>query len=776
MSDPARHKRLISWLALLVLCSAILLPIVAWASGSSVIDQQIDGMHVTLSTSARLIVPGRCATVRWNVRGAEQVTLNENPVAPRGEWEVCPQESTGYSLTLLHRDGHQTRQSVFVRVLFTTTNTRLLGVLVALFLAGAVLAVSFIGDLPILSPRLQRLRRTAIKIGAVVARQVHEHLQRLDIRRDVEHLTALVVLAGLPLLVLRSMSWEHPGLVSAIFVGGGVAVVLHWVRSAPPDVVTPIRAHPGRPIAVGTLLALTAALGFYIPMRDQFWIGGDEIRVLENATEGWSSVLVFDRMQGRPLTPLVAILVGYLTPDNIFGFLWMAVALRFLSGVLVFGIVRLLLPRHLLVALAAGLLFVINPSEPTRFVAVHMQGYNSVVFLSLLGLYLYIRSAKTGHRLLLAIACVVLLVSVLVGEVALPVALLWPVLLWLGVRRHRLTWLYAWTVTFALATARVLQFQLSAEETYQRNLVATTFAPDAWSAQFFRQLGAITRYLTVYPASAQDWAFGIALGISVAAGLIGFAWTGQARPVPALSRRQIIPGLVLALAGIVLGFLPLVTLTGILGSLRMQFLSAPAQAIFLALVLAWVGQHFSRRAQTVWIAGTVGLLVALATVSGLNAQAHRPVNPHARYEHAACIAHQMLEQVPAVQPDTVVLLVLDDGVDSPLGWNYFVVELARHLYGAEGYMLNYTDSLGVRYTLNRTEVGEGAYLVPYPLDRYVAFRVQGDGTTRLLDELPPAILPADPDNHARYDPHARILAGEARPVRYLHCPAEAPAQ
>ncbi len=776
MSDPVRPQRLISWLALLVLCGVFLLPVVAWATGSSVIDRQIDGMHVTLSTSARLILPGRCATVRWNVRGAEQITLNEVPVAPQGEWRVCPQESTGYSLTLLHQDGHQARQSVFVRVLFTTANTRLLGAVVALYLVVTVLAVSFFGDLPILSPRLQRPRRAAIRAGTVFARWVLQHLQRSDIRHDVEHITALAVLAGLPLLVPRSMGWEHSGLIAAIFVSGGVAVMLHWVRSAPPDVVTPIRARPGRLIAAGTLLALTAALGFYIPMRDQFWIGGDEIRVLQNATEGWSSVPVFDQTQGRPLTPLVAILVGYLTPDNIFGFLWMAAALRFLSGALVFGIVRLLLPHHLLLALAAGLLFVINPSEPTRFIAVHMQGYNGVVFLSLLGLYLYIRSAKTGHRLLLASACVMLLASVLVGEVALPVTLLWPGLLWLGARRHRLTWLYAWGATFALATARVLQFQLSAEETYQRNLVATAFAPDAWIVQFFRQLGAITRYLTVYPASAQDWAFGLALGIIVAAGLVGFAWTSQARQVPTLSHRQIVAGLALALAGIVLGFLPLLTVTGILGSLRTQFLSAPAQAVFLALVLAWVGQHVTRRARTVWIAGTTGLLVTLATVSGFYTQAHRPVNPHARYEHAACIAHQMLEQVPAVQPDTVVLFVLDNGVDSPLGWNYFAFELARHLYGVEGYMLNYTDSLGVRYTLNRAEVGEGAFFVPYPLDRYVAFRVQGDGTARLLDELPPAILPADPDDTAGYNPHARIIPGEARPLRYLHCPVEAPAR
>ncbi len=775
MSDLARHKRLISWLALLMLCSAILLPVLVWASGSSVIDRQISGMHLTLSASARLVLPGFCATVRWDVRGAEQVMLNEDPVTPRGEWEVCPKTSTGYRLTAQREDGVQVRESVFVRVLFTTANTRLLGALVALYFAGAVLAVSFIGDLPILSPRLWQARRAGMKTGVAFVRWVRAHLRRTDIRHDIEHLTALAALTSLPLLFLRSISWEHPVLIAAIFVAGDVAVVIHWVRRAPPDVVMPLRARPGRLIAAGTLLAFTAALGFYIPMRDQFWMGGDEIRVLQDAIERWSSVPVFDQMQGRPLTPLVAILVGYLTPDNIFGFLWIAVALRFLSGVLVFGIVRLLLPHYLLLALAAGLLFVINPSEPTRFAAVHMQGYNGIVFLSLLGLYLYIRSAKTGHRPLLALACLVLLASVLVGEVVLPVALLWPPLLWLGARRHRLTWLYAWAVTFALATARVLQFQLSAEETYQRNLAATAFAPDVWIAQFFRQLGAITRYLTIYPASAQDWAFGIALGVIVAAGLIGFAWAGQAWQAPALSRRQIKAGLTLALAGIVLGFLPLVTLTGILGSLRMQFLSAPAQAVFLALVLAWIGQRFTVRTRTVWIAGTTGLLVTLATVSGLNAQAHRPVNPHARYEHAACIAHQVLEQVPAVRPDTVVLFVLDDGVDSPLGWNYFVFELARHLYGVEGYMLNYTDSLGIRYTLDRAEVADGAYLVPYPLDRYVAFRVQGDGTVHLLDELPPTILPAGADDSARYDPHARIIPGEARPLRYLHCPAEAAA-
>ena len=96
-------------------------------------------------------------------------------------------------------------------------------------------------------------------------------------------------------------------------------------------------------------------------MKSQFWGGGDEISVLKlgNASV-WD--FAFDQKYNRPLVPLGAIVATHLTPDNVSGFLWLATALRFLSAALVYAIMGSLFRRNRELALAAAVLFIVNPS------------------------------------------------------------------------------------------------------------------------------------------------------------------------------------------------------------------------------------------------------------------------------------------------------------------------------------------------------------------------------------------------------------------------------
>lgn len=768
------RRRLASWTILAVVLLTPLALFAQWANGDAVIDIKSDGIAVFYAASKRLVLPGGCATLRWNVTGASDLTFEDWPVAPQGQREVCPDASAGYTLAYRTESGAPVRHSLFVRVLFTTANTQLAGAGYLLSAALAVLVIGLLGDLPVITPALRPIRQ---RLNAALVHQalwITTQLRRVVVQRDIIYLTALALLAALPLVLLRYTPWIAPSRVALPVIAVWLAVLARWVypdftarraRPAGRDAARPVRW-----ITVSALLLACAVIGFYRPMQGQFWLGGDEIRVLEDAARGWPSIPLFDKLQGRPLTPLAAIVAGRLTPESVDGFLWVALALRFLSSALVYGIVRLLLPRQGLLALAAGALYIVNPSEPARFLAVHMQGYNALTFALLLALYLYLRAARADSRLLLALSCGTLGGGLLIVEPGLFPALIWPVLAWLVVRRRRrLIWAYAWALTMALFLGRFALYQVTTEDTYQQNLLLTSFAPKVWLEQLLRQITAIGRYFAVYDPSPADWLIGLALGAIVAIALLAGA-PRRAAP-PALTGRQSATGLGLAFGATVLGFLPFVTLSGILGDIRTQFLSAPAQAILLALAIGWLARFFAPRRRAGWIAAITGLLIALPTVSAPSAQPHRPANPAAKYELTACIAQQLLAQAPAVQPDTVMLFVLDDNRPTPLGWNYYVLNLTVYLYGVSGYPIEYTDSLNIRYTLDPQEQENGAVLLDYPLDQLVVFEIAPDNTARLLETLPASILPREPQDSARYDPHARILPGKPRQPRFLNCPA-----
>lgn len=767
------RRRLASWIILAVMLLAPLVLFAQWAARSTSIDTEREGVTVLYTASRHLVLPGGCAMLRWNVEGVSALTFQDRPVALKGQRKVCPDTSTGYTLAYLPETGAPIRHSLFVRVLFTTPNTRLAGVGYVLYAALAALIVALPGDLPALSPALRLLRR---RLKAMLARQAQTitvQLRRAATQRDIIYLTALALLAAIPLILLRYTSWIAPSRVALPVIAIWLAVLARWAYPGfTAERARPARrgaAQPGRWITVSVLLLACAIAGFYRPMQDQFWLGGDEIRVLEDAARGWPSIPLFDKAQGRPLTPLAAIMVGKLTPQSVEGFLWAALALRFLSAALIYGIVRQLLPRYNPLALAAAALYIVNPSEPTRFLAVYMQGYNALTFALLLSLYLYLRAGRAGNRFLLALSCGMLGVGLLIGDPGFAPALIWPALAWLVVeRRLRLTWVYAWAITLALFVGRFALYQITTENTYQQSLVLTSFAPKAWLQQLFRQMAAIRRYFAVYDPSLEDWLIGLALGAVVAGALFALA-RRPATPV-ALSRRQAAIGLGLALGTMVLGFLPFVTLSGILSTFRTQFLSAPAQAIFLALVIGWLARFFTSQQRGVWLAAMTGLLIALPVASAPNAQAYRPANPAAKYEHTACIAQQVLAQAPAVRPDTLVFFVLDEKLPTPLGWNYYVYNLINYLFGESGYQVGYTDSLGIRYTLDPQEQASGAILLDYSLDQIVAFEITPDGSARLLERLPESILPREPKDNTRYDPHARILPGEPRQPRFLNCP------
>jgi len=57
-------------------------------------------VQITFTADRTSLSPGECATLMWSVQGGEAVLLGGEPVPFSGEGEVCPQETTPYTLAV----------------------------------------------------------------------------------------------------------------------------------------------------------------------------------------------------------------------------------------------------------------------------------------------------------------------------------------------------------------------------------------------------------------------------------------------------------------------------------------------------------------------------------------------------------------------------------------------------------------------------------------------------------------------------------------------------
>src|SRR5262249_48811853 len=151
--------------------------------------------------------------------------------------------------------------------------------------------------------------------------------------------------------------------------------------------------------------------------------------------------------------------------------LWLAFMFRCASALLLYGIVRVIFKSDPL-ALLAALLFMVNPAEPWRYVAIVMMDYSLALFLLLLGTWLYLYSYFTANRLILLPSCVALVGTLLTRESSPLIAISVPALLFLVKPRrpHRRLWLFAWVGTLALMLLRFVLFWLNTPDAYQKGI------------------------------------------------------------------------------------------------------------------------------------------------------------------------------------------------------------------------------------------------------------------------------------------------------------------
>ncbi len=468
---------------------------------------------------------------------------------------------------------------------------------------------------------------------------------------------------------------------------------------------------------------------------------------------------------GRSLLGLCPWVVNLLMPDRVEGFLIAAFLLCTVNALLLWAILRLLLPTSGAVPLAGALLLLASPADPSRFFVMWTTDlYWTALFFFLLAVWLFLLSYERQSRALLVSSCFSLGMALLTSEGLFPLAVLAVTLLWLVRHRGRypLVWGYAWLATIAMLATRFgihllhqgahsYQAQQSAEALHQPVILLTNLLAQLKPAMVYF---AGPRHLAAY---AGYW---LAMLVPIAAGL----WLTARGNRPTASRRPYVWGVVLAATTALFGVLPFVHLRG---AFRTQFFAAPGYAALLAMGLGLVATWVRGRAGSFIVPVCTALLVADATVGSLGSQETIRRASSISFEKTVHVFQQVHGLCPTPN-DMLIVFLLDDPGKTPLGMNYACWLLSDRVYGAPALQANYTDPLGVEplFEPDRVVANRRAHHITFSYDKVVAFRLALDGTVHLLRELPRSLLP--PAASAwRYNPLACLRPGVIGPLPYL---------
>jgi hypothetical protein len=300
--------------------------------------------------------------------------------------------------------------------------------------------------------------------------------RRTKYGRAVRFVAALLIIPSVPLLLLR----RHPlilqtSIVAVIYFIEIVLLTLCLIlnqQQFPLSLSLPAteRRYPPKRsfkaiFGISALLLGCTIVMFDVPLHQHFWAGTDEGYILMGSGRALWSV-ISDLFQSRPLARVQGTLAFLFSPNTPDGFLWITTLLRFLSAVLIFGITSRILRKHSpharLIAISAAVLFIIEPSEIARFLAIYTWGYAPSVFFLLLATWLFLESYVRKQLWALFAACFALGLSILCIETSLILSLAIPILLLtIGRRTHLWLWFSAWLATVLLFGMRFAAFLFS---------------------------------------------------------------------------------------------------------------------------------------------------------------------------------------------------------------------------------------------------------------------------------------------------------------------------
>ena len=527
--------------------------------------------------------------------------------------------------------------------------------------------------------------------------------------------------------------------------------------------------------SVGWALAGLSALGgsLFLWVRPTNFRGYDEWLIFSLLSRG----IVDFPYARRPLNLLWALPAWALAPDRLWGFLLVHAIWLTLGGILVYLLVRRVVPRAPALAFLAGAFTVAwAPSDQTRLASVQMIVYSGCTFGLLLSAWLLVEGWWRRRVGLALLAVVAGAAAVLSMEAALPLLALAPLLLLPGggwrewARWQR--WALGWLLLVIAAAWRILGPLRSGgrELAYQTEFLLADPSP---LHVLRRALGQLRRHLLPLVDSPAQTLAVAAVPIAVVVFVVGLVLASrpdaraESREVPGPGR-LVLTGLAgLSLA--ILAYLPFVLNLKTRGPVRTQFLSAPGVGVLLAAgiaLLAWLLPARARLAGTCALGAWVVALGAGHTVAlqeYWNAKSAYPAQRQALLELTAL--------APDLEPHTLVVVLQEAEV-----WPYDFSFRHAVAYLYEGRARGHAQGAGELLYDTRFEP-EGVYSEPLPVlrgpwreeatryryDELVVFRREARGGLTLL-EVWPSELPLLAEGVA-YAPLSRIRSGSQPPRR-----------
>jgi hypothetical protein len=537
-------------------------------------------------------------------------------------------------------------------------------------------------------------------------------------------------------------------------------------------------AGAGRPRgALAVVLALLAIVwSQFAWVRATNFGGFDEWLIFSLSSRGVVSL----PYANRPLNLIWTVPGWWLSPNGLLGYHVLHVTYLALAGLAVFWLVRRLLPRGPLLALLAGAFAACwAPSDMGRLTSVQMSMYSGFTLGMLLAAAVFVESWLRGSRALLALSVPLAWTMVRGYEATLPilaVAVLTICVDRAGPRGSRALWAASWAGGLLVAAAAALAPVVvgSAEPTYQS---------EVWGGMDLdvgRILGRLARQYAFHLRPAltpgADLIASPAAALSGAVFLLGVLLArrrlGDDEP-ERRSRLLTLAAAGLALAG--LGYGTVVLSAADVAATRMQFLSAPGIALFMAAAVRLLASLAPARLRG---ATTLALATWIAAVAGgRTVGMQRTWDRISAYPGQTATLAQLTALAPDLEPGTLVVLI-DESRSWPASFSFrHAVEL---LYGsrATGYVWGAWDLLyptairaeGVATlpwpSLQRSW-GDGPTL--HPFSSLLVVRLDSKRGLRLVESWP-AELPM-PAAGAAYAPSHRIVQLERQiPARALLLP------
>jgi hypothetical protein len=516
-------------------------------------------------------------------------------------------------------------------------------------------------------------------------------------------------------------------------------------------------------LGIGALLLTQLA-----SMARTNFTGFDEWLIIQLVSKG-----IIDVPHGNRPVHLLWLLPVDIAPHTLTSYVVLHGIYAFLSGALVFLLCRRVLPKQRLLWLLTAIFAVVwGPGDLARLSTLERVGYTAFEFGMLLAIFLLVESWRLESISLLASASLVAFLVARSYEAPVPLLVCSPLLLLqmdLEPRRRFMTWVLAWEGVLAVAVTLIVlpQFVSADLMAYQLHVLGLDPRP----AQVVLRLGRQYLYhlvpIVASPPSELA-APAVSLAVSVFAMLVA-VWVRVAR-APRGNQADRITYLSCMSAGLVWAGLAysVLSLTPVgPTALRMQILSAPGIALFLAsLVLL-----SSTAVRPEWRTAAVGVLGAwiIAVGTGRTVAMQKTWDRVSFYPAQMRMLRGITREVPDVSPGTLIVL-LDEGKAWRATYGFRHAVLYLYSGRAIGYVRGAWDAL---YPTLFTP--EGILVEPWPslrqpwgarvtLSRYeetIVAKYASDGQIAVLREWP-AELPPLPAG-ARYDPDARIVRGGSPP-------------